>query len=103
MHAAEPGVSAYCPGEHGTAVAFVDPAGQKYPTAHGPLQVLFTFPALLPKLPASHGPLHVDDCKPAAAPYRPGGHWLHDALLPTLYVPGWQIDWVADVEPGGHA
>ena len=47
MHAPDP-LTAYRPGLHCTAVAFVDPAAHAYPAGHAPLHDDDVAPLLLP-------------------------------------------------------
>ena len=60
--------SEYWPTGHCTAVALVEPAGQEYPAAHGPLHNDDTSPEALPYRPGSHGPVHCDTVSPVVAP-----------------------------------
>ncbi len=55
----------YEPTGHGRDVAFVEPAGQKYPCWHGPEHAGDVCCAVDPKRPAAHGVL-VGDVEPAA-------------------------------------
>ena len=73
----------YVPLPHLTAVALVEPAGQAYPGAHTPLQLLLD--------------------SPVAAPYTPAGHDMH-TLAPgtSLYCPTGHGFAVAFVDPVGQ-
>lgn len=106
-----------------TGLARVDPAGQPYPAAHGPLHVGDTSPGALPNLPAGQGPVQAGDPAPAAlpkdpmahmpeqflvvsanaAPKVPGGHREHTSTPPSLYVLGPHRRAVALTEPEGQA
>lgn len=66
-----------------TKLAFVEPAGQKYPAVHGPLQDELLSPLALPK--------------------RPLGHALHTPAPPELNVPAAHSTAVELVLPAGQA
>ena len=75
----------YVPGLHGTAVAFVDPAGHMYPAAQASLQLDDVRPVALPNRPAGHNPLHSGRGDPAVDPYNPTAHGVHALAPPVLY------------------
>ena len=79
------------PGRHTTAVPFVDPAGQLYPSAHGPLQFALVAPVTLPYRPASHGPLQLATPKPVVDPYVPRAHTMQLAAPASEYCPAGQL------------
>ena len=92
----------YVPGLHGTAVAFVDPAGHAYPAAHASLQLDDVRPVALPKRPAGHCPLQSLPVKPGVDPNRPAAHAVHTLAPPTLNLPAGHTLAVADVDPDGQ-
>ena len=68
----------YVPLPHLTAVALVEPAGQAYPAAHTPLQLLLDRPVAAPKTPAGHN-VHI--VAPRASLYCPMGHGIAVAFV----------------------
>ena len=93
----------YWPGEHGTALAFVDPDGQKNPAPHTPEHTDTVKPPDDPNVPASQGPLHAGVSSPVVLPKRPTGQGEHAAAPPLLHSPVPHTDAVEDVDPAAHA
>ncbi len=62
VHTAAP-PTLYCPALHRAAVALVDPAGQAYPGAHGPVQVAEGRAEVPPNRPAGQGTHTLAPCK----------------------------------------
>jgi hypothetical protein len=81
LHTAEP-PTLYWPAAHLTAVAFVEPVGQKYPALQFPLHALVVSPETLP--------------------YKPAAHKLHDDQPLKLYWPAAHRTAVEFVEPSGQ-
>ncbi len=80
----------YFPAGQMAAVALVEPAGQAYPGAQGPVQE-GDVAAATPYRPPAQGPVHADVGRARVAPNTPGGQLTHVALLTAprtaLYVP----------------
>ncbi len=72
----------YRPAGHKRAVALVEPTGQEYP--------------------AAQGPLHAGDGSPATSPKLPAGQAVQFAAPARLYRPGGQMDAVALEDPAGQ-
>lgn len=69
---------------HAAADAFTEPATQKYPAEHGPVQVETFKPREAPYLPAAHCPLHAAVFRLAADPKVPAGHRVQVPALARL-------------------
>ena len=85
-HADQP-LKLYCPGQHGNAVAFVEPAGQKYPPLQFPVQLELDRPVDDPKRPGGHAALQLAFAICAVPPYRPALQFVHDPAVLKLYRP----------------
>ena len=81
LHTPDPVVE-YCPAPHTSAVLFVDPAGQEYPTVQVPLQLALV--------------------SPCVAPYRPAAQLLHTGAPACEYCPTPHNIAVLFVDPAGQ-
>jgi hypothetical protein len=70
---------------------------------HAPLHDPDDIPATDPYSPAGHGAVHPAVVRLLLFPNRPAAQSVHVPWPPTLYLPGTQIDAVADVDPAAHA
>ena len=78
----------YFPATHTAAVAFTEPAAQKYPAAHGPVHNDDDRPVVAPYRPATHDPLQPVVFSFAVDPYSPALQFVHDPEPAREYVPG---------------
>ncbi len=84
-------------------MALVEPATQKYPAVHEPLQVPADMPASDPNRPAGHAAVHPAVVRPLAFPNRPAAQSVQLPCPPALNFPGLHMDAVALVDPAAHA
>ncbi len=101
VHAPAP-TRLYCPAAQIAAVAMVDPAGQAYPSEHGPLHAAVVRPDTDPNVPAGHGAVQAAVGSPGVSPYRPALQLLQVSARANEYVPSPQMAAVLLVDPAAH-